>query len=73
MPRKSRKKSKDKRMNVDMWVTDGLRAAVGALMRDDGKPANDTQVRHWAQHQMDDVSVKEVDKFEEHSKRKKSK
>lgn len=63
-----RKKSKDKRLKVDVWVTDGLRAAVGQLMRDDDKPANDEQVRLWAQGQVDDASVEEVDKFEAHRK-----
>lgn len=64
---KTKSKSKDKRMHVDVWVTDGLRAAVGALLRDDGRPANDTQVRHWAQGKVDDASVTEVDKFEAHA------
>lgn len=68
MPRKSRKTSKDKRLNVDVWVTDGLRAAVGALVRDDSKPANDVQVRAWAQGKVDDSSVEEVDRFEAHAK-----
>lgn len=61
-------KSKDKRLKVDVWVTDGLRAAVGTLMRDDGKPANDEQVRLWAQGQIDTASTQEVDKFEAHTR-----
>jgi hypothetical protein len=67
MPRK-KKASKDKRLKVDVWVTDGLRAAVGQLLRDDGKPANDEQVRLWAQGQIDSASVREVDTFDTHRK-----
>lgn len=66
MPKK--KARKDKRLKVDVWVTDGLRAAVGELLRDDGKPANDEQVRVWAQQVLDFQSNVEVDKFEEHRK-----
>lgn len=67
MPRK-RKKVSGKRMKVDVWVGDSLRAAIGAVMRDDGKPANDVQVRSWAESQMDDASTREVEKFEAHAK-----
>lgn len=67
MPRK-RKKVTGKRLKVDVWVGDSLRAAVGALARDDGKPANDEQVRTWAQGHLDGVSVTEVERFEAHGK-----
>lgn len=59
---------RDKRLKIDLWVTDGLRAAVGAVARDDGKPANDLQLRSWAQQQVDEASTKEVEKFEEHQR-----
>lgn len=62
--------SRDKRLKIDLYVTEGLRAAVGAVVRDDGKPANDTQLRYWAQHQVDEASTIEVEKFEAHAKAK---
>jgi hypothetical protein len=62
MPKK--KPSRDKRLKVDVWVTDGLRQAIGGLVRDDGKPANDAQVRMWAQGEMDDCTSAVVDEFE---------
>jgi hypothetical protein len=64
MPRKSRAKSKDKRLKVDVWVTDGLRAAIGGLVRDDGKPANDVQVRLWTQGEVDHCTAAVVDEYE---------
>ena len=67
MPRK-RKKVEGKRLNVDVWVGDALRAAVGAVCRDDGKPANDVQVRAWAQQQVDTACETEVTRFEAHAK-----
>jgi hypothetical protein len=56
-----KKTSRDKRIKVDVWVSEGLRLAIGAIMRDDGKPANDPQVRLWMQEQVDDLSVEVVD------------
>jgi hypothetical protein len=67
MPKKT--PSRDKRLKIDLWVTDGLRAAVGATVRDDGKPANDTQLRYWAQQQVDEASTQEVERFESHRRR----
>lgn len=61
----AKKKSKDKRMKVDVWVSEGLRLAIGEIVRDDGKPANDPQVRQWMQEQVDDLSIKVVDLYEE--------
>lgn len=69
MPRK--KKPTGKRIKVDVWVGEGLRAAVGALAREDGKLANDTQVRAWAQSMLDNASAVEVAKFEQHTKARK--
>jgi hypothetical protein len=62
---KKKKPSRDKRIKVDVWVSEGLRLAIGAIVRDDGKPANDPQVRLWMQEQVDEISVKVVDLHEE--------
>lgn len=64
--RKRRKKSQDKRLKVDVWVSDGLREAIGVIVRDDGKPANDVQVRAWVQEYVDTITVKVTDLHEEH-------
>lgn len=60
MPKK-RKKATGKRIKVDVWVGGGLRQAIGFIVRDDGKPANDAQVRLWCQEQTDLMCAKIVD------------
>lgn len=67
--KKPLKKSKDKRMKVDVWVTDGLRKAVRALNDGTGM-ASDPEVRRWCQGVMDNETALLVDEYERspHSK-----
>ena len=55
-----------KRIKVDAWITEGLRQAVGGLVRKDGKPATEEQVREWCQGQIDDATATVVNEFEAH-------
>lgn len=65
MPRKpKRKPPAPKRVHIEAYITEGLRLAVGAEVRSDGKPATEEQCREWLQKEMDDISAKMVDHFE---------
>ena len=67
MARKTLKKSKDKRIKVDVWVTDGLREAIAFAVGSD-KPASDSAVRNHFQHLVDQHSVKIADSYINHGK-----
>lgn len=60
MPKKS--KSKDKRLKVDLWVSDGLREAIAFAVGAD-KPANDAAVRNHFQDLVDKHAVKITDSY----------
>lgn len=69
MPRKrtSKKSKRDKRIKVDVWVTDSVREAIQFAV-DGERPANDTAVRNHFQDVVDRYSIKIVEDYINHGK-----
>jgi hypothetical protein len=59
--------SQDKRLKVDVWVSGGLREAIGFAVGSD-KPASDATVRNHFQDLVDKHAVKIADSYIQHGK-----
>lgn len=60
MPKK--KKSQDKRIKVDVWVSEGLREAIAMAVGSD-KPAIDSAVRNHFQDLVDKHAVQITEQY----------